>query len=127
MSKKSDKLTTMPAVPKQTVGERQQLCADTLYLHNRLTSKEHDRVNERIRKGVVKLRAALAKKECRTLYELEDGEVHTILAALRVYQKAVANGSVPVEIRVIADNDGDMEPFDAGDIEVLCQKINLGG
>lgn len=57
--------------------------------------------------------------------ELSDRQVHTILAALRLYQLVVDSGSMPLEIEALSQ-EGDTQPLSTDEIDDLCEQINLG-
>jgi hypothetical protein len=60
--------------------------------------------------------------------KLTDRELATVLAALRVYQQALAmNGDLPPRgADEIATDCGELEPMGADEIDALCESINLG-
>ncbi|WP_322014897.1 hypothetical protein [Paraburkholderia sp. J12] len=69
----------------------------------------------------------VTKPETKTL-KLLDGDIHTILAALRLYQdQGMAwHGNRPPCIDDIATNCGESASYDSEDIDALCERINLG-
>lgn len=53
-------------------------------------------------------------------------ELHTILAALRVYQALIEGARHPSEwLQAIATNAGELPALDAASIDQLCQRLNL--
>ena len=50
-------------------------------------------------------------------------ELNTVLAALRLWQSGVHH---PLELEVIATNDGESEPLDGEEIDALCERLNCG-
>jgi hypothetical protein len=58
------------------------------------------------------------------MMELNDRELSTILAALRMWQQSTWR---KVELENIVTNDGTVVPLDNAEIDALCQRINTGG
>jgi hypothetical protein len=56
--------------------------------------------------------------------KLDPRELGTMLAALRLWQAA---GHRPLELEVIASDEGSFEPLDADEIDALAQRLNCGG
>ena len=54
---------------------------------------------------------------------IDEREHATILAALRLWQHDCAHGSAVLDD--IASNGGTVPPLDAGEIDALCERINL--
>ena len=58
---------------------------------------------------------------CTAIPDIDRYELATILAALRLLQKAPA---LPEAIEEIATEEGDFERLDADQIDALCERIN---
>jgi DNA-binding Xre family transcriptional regulator len=59
---------------------------------------------------------------------LETRELNVVLAALRLYQRALGNGTgISPAILQIATNSGTALPLDATEIDALCERLNIGG
>ena len=50
-------------------------------------------------------------------------ELNTVLAALRLWQSGVHH---PLELETIATNDGESEPLDGDEIDAFCERLNCG-
>lgn len=55
--------------------------------------------------------------------EFTDRELGTVLAALRLWQRALPHASIPVEIWEIAADAG--EALGTSDIDGLCERLNV--
>ena len=59
--------------------------------------------------------------------KLTNPEIGTILAALRLYQRRLLRGGIPVEIDDLATDGGEHDALTAEEIDRLCERINFGG
>jgi hypothetical protein len=59
------------------------------------------------------------------LYELNDAQHATVLAALRCYEVALEmNGGAPADVAGIASNSGTVEPLTSSEVGDLCFDLN---
>lgn len=56
------------------------------------------------------------------VYEIYDRDLHTILAALRMYQNRI--NDIPERFLEIATNYGEVDPLTADEIDDLCEELN---
>jgi hypothetical protein len=62
------------------------------------------------------------------LYNLDDADHATVLAALRHYQAALAGRIIPLsQVEPLATNGGTVTPLDAAGIDALCESLNHTG
>ena len=60
------------------------------------------------------------------LYEIDATELATILGSLRLAQNVQQNEPLPGDIQDIMDNHGDLSPLNDGEVDALCERLNLG-
>ena len=63
------------------------------------------------------------------MYEMNEVELATVLAALRYYQKGLETngGSPPCDVDEVATDGGTLDALSTYEIEDLCERLNFGG